>query len=679
MAKSVRRGSAASVAIALMAILTVTTEAFAAGRALTSDDIYRMEAVSEPQISPDGQWVAYLVTTSDREADEVRSAIWMVSWDGKQHVQLTKPSSSVDSPRWSPDGRYLSYLAKTGEAAEHSQVMLLDRRGGEPRVLTSVTDDIESYAWSPDSRRLVLVMETDNEPTTASFPAKGPKPIVIDSVFFKEDVTGYIGRSQKQHLFLFDVDAEKLEPLGVDEQYNDVQPAWSPDGKQIAFVRTKERAEDMDGKVDIDLIEARPGAAPRQLARPYAPTFQHVAWSPDGKLVAFLQGLESKFSMYMHDELWVVPAAGGAPRALTAKLDRWVSSYDFSADGKSITLLIEDDGNQYPARLDLASGVIDKLISRPLVAYAQSAAGAHRAIVAADDTTSSEVYALEAGGMRRLTQHSDKLLDEIELGATEDFSFHSKDGTEIHGMLVKPPGYVPGRAYPTILWIHGGPDLQDDHSADFENSYQFLRQIIAANGYLVFGVNYRGSSGRGFKFANAINADWGHNEVEDLLTATDALVARGIADPKRLGIGGWSYGAMLTDYTIASDSRFQAAVSGAGSGNQLAMYGSSEYVVENEAELGSPWRNPDLWLKVSYPFFHAERIRTPTLFMGGDKDFNVPIVGGEQMYQALRILGVPTELIVYPDQNHELTRPSFLKDRYDRTAAWFGKYLQPAR
>ncbi len=167
--------------------------------------------------------------------------------------------------------------------------------------------------------------------------------------------------------------------------------------------------------------------------------------------------------------------------------------------------------------------------------------------------------------------------------------------------------------------------------------------------------------------------------MEDLLTATDTLVARGIADPKRLGIGGWSYGAMLTDYTIASDARFQAAVSGAGSANQLAMYGSSEYVVENEAELGSPWRNTELWLKLSYPFFHAERIHTPTLFMGGDKDFNVPIVGSEQMYQALRILGTPTELIVYPDQNHELTRPSFLKDRYDRTAAWFGKYLQPAR
>jgi dipeptidyl aminopeptidase/acylaminoacyl peptidase len=243
-------------------------------------------------------------------------------------------------------------------------------------------------------------------------------------------------------------------------------------------------------------------------------------------------------------------------------------------------------------------------------------------------------------------------------------------------MLVKPPGYVAGRKYPTILWIHGGPDLQDDHSADFGFSYQFLRQIIAANGYVVFGVNYRGSSGRGIEFAKAIFADWGNKEVEDLLTATDTLVARGLADPDRLGIGGWSYGGILTDFTIASDRRFKAALSGAGAANELSQFGTSQYVVVNHYELGPPWKNMDAWLKVSYPFFHADRIHTPTLFMGGDKDFNVPVTGSEQMYQALRTLEVPTELVIYPDQHHELARPSFLMDRYDRTAAWFGKYLK---
>ncbi len=444
-------------AILWLASLAGTALAAPAKRALTADDMFRMEAVSEPQMSPDGQWIAYIVGTSDREADEFQNAIWMVSWDGKQQLQMTKPSGSVSEARWSPDGRYLSYLGKSGDA-EHSQVMLLDRRGGEPRALTNVSGDIESYAWSPDSHRLLLVMETNEEPSTANLGAKGPKPIVIDSVFFKEDVTGYIGRHQKQNLYLFDIDTAKLEPLAKSAQYNDVSPAWSPDGKQIAFVRTEERAVDMDGRLSIQLIDARPGAQPHELVRPWAPNFEHLSWSPDGKQLAYLEGLEPKYSMYMHDSLMMMPAAGGPARALSAKLDRWISAYRFLPDNKSMLLLIEDDGNTYPAKLDLGTLAIDRLITRPSVVYGETSAGARVALTVSDDKTSSEVYALEGRNLRRLTFHSDKLLNEIELGATEDFSFKIKDGTEVHGLLVKPPGYVAGRKYPTILRIHGGPN-----------------------------------------------------------------------------------------------------------------------------------------------------------------------------------------------------------------------------
>lgn len=668
-------------ALLLVAVIPGVASTAAAPRPLTADDFYLMQSVSDPRISPDGQWVAYLVTSNDRDADEARSAVWMVSWDGTQHVQLTTPSGSVSAPRWSPDGRYLSYLAKPADS-EHSQVMLLDRRGGEARVLTKVSDDIGGYDWSPDGQHIVMVMTASDEPATApkaATPAeKRPRPIVIDSVHFKEDVSGYLGSGHEQHLYLLEVATAAITALTSEAAYIEDNPVWSPDGQRIAFTRTHQKGTDADGTMEINVIEARPGAAPQRLAQPYAPNVQHLAWSPDGQRVGFLQGLEPKYYGYIQDQLVVVPAAGGAPRVLTAQLDRAVASYEFSGDGTAATLLVEDDGSTYPARLNLAGNDTTRLVASPIVVAAVSGTGARMAMVASTDTMASEVYALESAGPRRLTTHGEALLGAVQLGAVEDIRFKSRDGTEVHGMVVKPPGYVAGRKYPTILWIHGGPNGQDDHSADFD-SYQFRRQLLAAQGYLVLGVNYRGSSGRGAAFAKAIFADWGHKEVEDLLAGVDHVVARGMADAARLGIGGWSYGGILTDYTIAADGRFKAAFSGAGSANQISMYGSDQYVMQYNAELGPPWRNTALWLKVSYPFFHADRIHTPTLFMGGDHDFNVPIAGGEQMYQALRTLGIPAQLVVYPDQFHSFTRPSFLKDRLEREVAWFGQYLQSAK
>ncbi len=672
-----RWGRAATIAL-FVALPLVAVAASVAKRPFRADDIFRMEAVGDPRVSPDGQWVAYTVTTSNRAADEVQSSIWLVSWDGTKHVQLVKPSGSVGSPHWTPDARSITYLGKSS-GDDRPQVLLVNRNGGKARAITHVDHPIESYALSPDGKRLALVLEFDNDAPTDPKLADAPRPIVIDSLYFKEDVTGYIGRGQKSQLFLYDLASGKLERLTTEHQANDTMPAWSPDSMQLAFVHTHERGEDPDGMMEIDKIEARAGAPVRRLVRVYNPNFQHLTWSPDGKSVAYLQGREAKFYIYLHDELALVAADGSSPHAVTGAIDRAIYSYQFTADSSAMTLTIEDDGSQYPAQLRLADGALERLITKPLVVTGQSTAAGHFAMVASDDTTVAEVYAFENGAMRKLTHHGEKLLDEIELGASEDFSFKVSDGTEIHGMLVKPPGYVAGRKYPTILWIHGGPDLQDEHSLDFGSSYQLLRHQIAANGYVVFGINYRGSSGRGFDFANAIFADWGHKEVEDLLAGTDVLIARGLADPDRLGIGGWSYGGILTDATIARDGRFKAALSGAGTGNMLGSYGTDQYVLWYNAELGPPWRDPELWMKVSYPLFHADRIHTPTLFMGGDRDFNVPITGSEQMYVALRTLGVPTQLVVYPGQHHEIERPSFYLDRLERTAAWFGKYLQPGR
>jgi dipeptidyl aminopeptidase/acylaminoacyl peptidase len=659
-----------SLSLPLWAAQGMTADAPVERRLLSPDDFYRIQDVSEPQVSPDGSWVAYVVTGNDREADAARSAIWMVSWDGSQSLALTAAADGTDKPRWSPDGRYLAFMA-TPPGSERAQIMLLDRRGGEARQLTGVSGDIGEYAWSPDSKRLAFTMQQSEA-------GAAPRPIVIDALHFKQDEDGYFGVERARHLYLFNVDSKQLEPLTADPNFNEDLPTWSPDGTRIAFIRTRELQPDQDGRADIDVIESRAGAAARTIVRPYAPNGQKLAWSPDGALIAYLQGDVPKFNAYMQDHLMVVPAGGGAPRAVTDKLDRAVMSYAFAADSASIRITVEDDGTEYPARVDLGSGVISREIGAgSYVVSALSSGGTHTALLKSDDGAPAEVYALEGGSLRKLSAHNSAFLAGLQLGATEDLKFKSRDGAEIHGILIKPPSYVPGRKYPTVLWIHGGPNGQDEHSLILDG-YQFEPQMFAAKGFVVLRVNYRGGSGRGLKFAKTIFADWGHKEVEDLLAGVDYLVARGIADPTRLAVGGWSYGGILTDYTIASDTRFKAAISGAGSADQLATYGSDEYILQYNSELGPPWQNTALWLKVSYPYFHADRIHTPTLFVGGDKDFNVPINGGEQMYQSLRTLGVPARLIVYPGQHHVFTRPSFIKDLAERMSAWLDRYVPTA-
>jgi dipeptidyl aminopeptidase/acylaminoacyl peptidase len=293
------------------------------------------------------------------------------------------------------------------------------------------------------------------------------------------------------------------------------------------------------------------------------------------------------------------------------------------------------------------------------------------AVLAATPSTLPEVHALEAGTLRQLSKQNDAWLAEIQLARVDDFESRSRDGTIVRGLLTRPAAGEAGKRYPTVLFIHGGPNGQDDYAFAFE------RELFAANGYAVLEVNYRGSSGRGAAFQQAIVADWGGKEVIDLQGAVDEAVRMGVADPDRLGVGGWSYGGILTNALIASDPRFKAAASGAGSSLFHTMYGTDQYIVQYEQEMGPPWRTPGVWEKVSYPFFKADRIKTPTLFMCGEKDFNVPIAGAEQMYQALRSLGVDTQLIVYPGQFHGLTIPSYQRDRLQRYLDWWGKYLRP--
>jgi dipeptidyl aminopeptidase/acylaminoacyl peptidase len=682
--------------VLLLVLATAAAAQQSARRSLKLDDLARFRELRDPQCSPDGQWVAYVLSTIDVKEDKSNTHIWMVSFDGKTDRQITSSQESETAPRWSPDGKYLAFISGRPGKAKGNQVWLLHRQGGEAMQLTELKGRLQSCEWSPDSRRLALVV-SDPDPeaeanTPPSSPGAGedaaatgskpkvPKPIVIDRYKFKQDGQGYLLSGRHTYVYLFDIESRKLDRLTTGK-FDEAAPSWSPDGSRIAFLSNHAGDPDREPLGQIFVAEAKAGAIEKQLSQASSrPGRGRVEWSPDGKWIAFVEADEKKFGAYNMDHLAIIASDGSSPSSrLTAveSLDRGVSSPRFSSDGGSVTFLVTDDRSVYPARANVVNGRmgVERLIAPPVVVSSWTSAGGRSAVLSGSDTKYTEIYALEGGALRQLTHQNDALLAELEIAPTEEVSFKSKDGTEVRGLLTRPTAYVAGTKVPLLLRIHGGPNGQDAHSFSFE------RQFFASNGYAVLAVNYRGSSGRGRNFSRAIFADWGHYEVEDLQAGVDHVISMGVADPNRLGVGGWSYGGILTDYLIASDQRFKGATSGAGTAFTVAFYGTDQYIIQYDYEIGPPW-NPKAWdtyVKISYPFLHADRIRTPTLFLGGERDFNVPIEGSQQMYQALKSLGVDTQLVIYPNENHGITRPSYVRDRYERYLAWYDKYVKNAQ
>ncbi|RXS97348.1 alpha/beta hydrolase family protein [Silvibacterium dinghuense] len=661
--------------LALSAFAQSTTPA--APHAVTLDDLFRFHDVANPEISPDAQWVLYTVAHTDETADKRLTDLYITRYDGSETLRLTySVDNSPSQPRWSPDGKYISFETDRPGKAKGTQVWVLDRRGGEARQLTDIKGHLGGYAWSPDGKKLLLAITADDDKKDDKDKKdEKPKPIVIDRYHFKQDVDGYLSDNKHELLYLWDVDTHKLEKLTNDANHDENDPKWSPDGSKIAFVSNHDADPDRTTNSDVFVVDARPNSAPKKLTTFDGPDGGRLAWSPDSKWIAYTQGSEPKFEEYNQDNLALVAADGTGQRLVAPKLDRSIRNPVFSADGKSITVLVEDDRNEYPAEISLADGSVKRLIQEDGVVTAfnsvagKGAAAEKMVFIRTTDTAPGELFAFDNGQLHALTHENDALLAELKLGKTLDLEAKSPDGATPHALLTLPPDAVSGKKYPMLLRIHGGPNGQDAHAFNLE------RQLFAARGYAVLNVNYRGSSGRGKAWQESIFADWGHHEVTDLLASVDEAVKEGYADPDHLGVGGWSYGGILTDYTIASTTRFKAAISGAGMGNPIGLYGIDEYVHQYNTELLPPWKAQETYIKLAYPLYHADRIRTPTLYMGGDKDMNVPLNGGEQMYQALRTLEVPSELVIYPGQFHGFTKPSFIKDRYQRYFAWYDKWI----
>lgn len=648
---------------------------------LTLDDIMATTAVRGLACSADGRSAAWVATTNDVKADKRRSRIWTVDLSGGAPRALTAADQSASAPAFSPDGSAIAFLATRGKD-EHDQIWLLDRRGGEAQKLSDVTGDIDGFRWSPDGKRIVLMM-TDPEPKGPEDDPDRPLPQVIDTLHFKQDTVGFLTAGRHTHLWLLDVATHALTRLTAPGEWDESAAEWSPDGRTIAFVADHATDPAAPATQWLLTVRAEAGAAPHVVA--HFPTVfgQGLVWSRDGQRIVHVVGLDPpRINQYSQPQLAQTDLASGKTRIIPAAAGMALS--DPIALGQDrIGAILAEDRREIAVALDPAGGALQRLGDPALAVSEQCGATdggkAPRAIIASGDGRLSEVLALNGARATPLSAHNATISAQVAWAPVIDFAARADDGNEVHGMLIQPAGYRVGQRYPTVLLIHGGPTSQDTHDLDASGG-MMVRQWLSAHGYAVLAVNYRGSSGRGMDYASTIAADWGNKEVRDLDAAVDWAIARGIADPARLGVGGWSYGGILTDFLIAREPRFKAAISGAGEGNILALFGVDQYIAQYWQEIGPPWQNPALWQRLSEALLHADRIRTPTLFMGGSADDNVPLIGGQQLYAALKLTGVPTRLVVYPGAFHGLTRPGFVRDRYERFADWYGKWLaEPAK
>jgi len=668
-----------------------------APRPITVDDVFEIRNVSDPQITVDGKWVAYTVSTMSLKEDKTETRIWMSPAEGGDPIVMTAPKESSSHPRWSPDGKFLAFLSKRGEGK--TQVWLLNRMGGEAQQLTEAIQDVDDFAWSPDSKHMVLVLQDPSpeeleeartkekekpgseakDKEAKSGKPKAPRPLVIDRYRFKTDYVGYLDRRRK-HLYVLDI-ATKAVTQVTSGDFDDGQPAWSPDGKQLAFSSNRS-TPDPDRTYDSNIWVAAADNADKgaHLTQITTNPGEDVepSWSPDGKWITYVTKLDPKLFQYGTQHVAVSPATGGAAKVLTQSFDRMSRWPRFSPDGQFIYFTADDDGTINLCRIPAAGGEITRPISGHVVvgSYSVAQSGELAAQVASADRPNEIFTAGGSGAPTRITHVNDAFLAKIRLVTPEYVKFKSKDGTTVAGYLFKPLDYAAGKKYPTLLHPHGGP------VGAYYGNFDHFSQLFAANGYAVLEPNPRGSSGYGEAFCKAIYADWGNKDFQDDMAIVDYAIAQGVADPDKLAVGGWSYGAISTDFIIAQSSRFKAAIAGAGSSFFAALYGHDEYILDYDTELGQPWVNRAVWDKISF-LYKVDKITTPTLFMGGETDWNVPVIGSEQMYQALKSLGRETELVVYPNEFHGFRSPSHIKDRLERNLAWYAHYVKkdgtPAR
>jgi len=626
-------------------------------RLLGALDLMKIAVVGSPRISPDGARVAYTVAEVKMEKDKewkTITQVWVVPTAGGKAMQYTRGDKSATAPEWSPDGRMLGFLSDREKDGER-QVWMMMADGGEAWAATTHKGGVSGFRFSPDGKQLLL-SATDQ-------PAKDEeerKKLKDDTIVMDHDL-------KMTHLWLWNID-KKDEKRLTEGNFTVSDPQWSPDGTRVTYTtRPTPRAD--DGALS-DLWILTIATAEKKKLVP-TESSDNARWSPDGQWIAYTGSTQATPGPTT-DYLYLISAAGGAPKQLTTKFELSVGTPVWSRDGKTIyfsTNVLE--ANEVFAA-DAATGAVKQLSRRGGTTGITEISRDGKIVgtmSAARQPTELYTSTSDYGTFKSLTDHNAWLRD-YSLADTEVVKWKSKDGTEVEGVLTKPVGYEAGKRVPFLLNPHGGP------TGASLNSFNGTIQVLAANGFAVLQPNFRGSTGKGLAFSQANKNTWGKGDYDDCMTGVDAMIASGVADPDRLGAFGWSYGGYMTFWILTQTDRFKAVSPGAGLTNIYSMYSQTDihrylnWFYSDKA----PWEAQDLYWDRS-PMKYVGNVKTPTMIMHGQIDTRVPIAQAQEFYQALVERKVPVEFVVYPRENHGFTEPRHNLDRVRRYVWFFSKYL----
>jgi len=656
-------------------------------RAIAFKDLAAMHRLSGPQISPDGKWIAYEMATPNLEADRISRDIWIVPVAGGASRQLTRGGSDV-RPRWSPDGRKLAFLSSRDGTA---QIYWIGLEGGEASRVTSLSAGADNELWSPDGKSIAFISrvypDCVDEACNAERDAAREKSKVKARIYERLLIRHWNAWSdgKRSHLFVVPAAGGTPRDLTPGADY-DVPPfnldepeaiAFSPDSKEICFTANTDKDEALSTNGDLFTVAVTGAGEPIRITKNPANDWG-PAYSPDGKWIAYRAQSQPGYESDRW-RLMVYERKNGKLKNLTETFDRSVDSFAWSADGKTIYFQAEDKAELPIYSVGASEGNTPKVVlgASYIPEFDVSKDGRMLVFTRMSMTMPAEVFVSNSDGsdIRQVTHENGALLAQLELTVAEPFWFGGAEDTQVEGLLLRPPHFDESKKYPMLLLIHGGPQQMWADSW----SYRWNPEVLASPGYVTVMINARGSGGYGQKFEEEVSRDWGGKVYEDLMKGVDAAIAKyPFIDGSRMAAAGGSFGGDMVDWIATHSDRFKCLISHAGSYDQVSMYATEELWFEEWEFGGSPWSNPELYQKWSANEYAGElgKFKTPTLVVAGELDFRVPYTQSLEFFNALQSQGVPSKLVIFPDEGHWILKPQNSELWHKTFLDWLAKYLQ---